>query len=293
MSSEKLSGKFFSTGDGIIADNFYVGNNLTRNADFIEVRNSSSCILSIPKRGLYKARVSNQPFHVFNNQRGGILFPDEKVYYKAITSEVDDLMIILGMDDIKAALEKNYYLKELDHKYLKLELNQGKVSSVVHFIESTLLTARNFPQFRESLLVKSNIKEIATMMVCELIADAVNAIPADSNAIDSLLVRNAEEYIEIEGEKIFTIHELAGKMNTTPRTLQMAFKKHRDYSPMQYLKEQKLYKARKLLLNNKLPQKSIKAAALSAGILDLNRFSTYYQERFGELPSETLKKSRT
>ena len=292
MRSKKLSGKFFSSGDGIISENFYVGNNITRNADFIEVRNSSSVILSIPKSGLYKARLSNQPFQVFNNQQGGIMFPDDMVYYKAITNEVNDLIIIISMEDIEATLKKKYDLKGLVSSYLKLEMKKEEVSSAINFIESTLQLARNFPQLRESLLIKSNIKEIATLMVSDLIANALNAKPATSRSIDSYLVRETEEYIEREAEKIFTIHDLASHLNTTPRTLQMAFKKHRDYSPMQYLKNQKFYKARKLLLSNNSPQLSIKTAAMMAGIPDLSRFSTYYQEKFGELPSETLKKSR-
>ena len=121
---------------------------------------------------------------------GGILLPDKKVYYKAITNEVNDLIIIIHKDDIEATLKKNYNLKGLVSRYLKLEMKEDKVSSTVNFIESTLQTARNFPQLRESLLIQSNIKEIATMMVCDLIADALNTKPATGKSIDSFLVRD-------------------------------------------------------------------------------------------------------
>jgi AraC family ethanolamine operon transcriptional activator len=59
---------------------------------------------------------------------------------------------------------------------------------------------------------------------------------------------------------------------------------------MQFLRERKLMKARKLLINHNSSSMSVKTAAIGAGIYDLNRFSKNYKEMFGELPSETLKK---
>jgi AraC-like DNA-binding protein len=244
----------------------------------------------MPKVGSYTTGISNQPIRKFTNESGGIVLPAENIHYKAISDVIDDLIIIINMDDLKPILDKKYNIVSFKNSFIKLDANSEKVASVRSFIESTLQSARNFPHLRESLLLKTNIKEITILFVADLIADSLKIAPISISNPGSLIVRKAEAYIEHECENIFTIQEIANKLNTTPRTLQIAFKKHREYTPMQFLKERKLYKARKLLLNQKDSNFSIKQAALSAGLLDLNRFSRYYNELFGELPSTTIKK---
>ena len=281
---------FSSSGDGIISKNFFIGNNLTKYLGEIEIQNSSSCILSKPRAGIYETKVSGENFHEFNKHCGGIILPSERILYKAVTEIVDDLMIIISIEDIKPVLEKNYHLISFDNCYLKQEIERPKFLSLISFIESTLKTARNFPYFRESLLLKTNIKEISILMIAEIIAETLQIPPVTSYLPDLMLVRKAEEIIDDECADIFTILELASKLNSNPRSIQIAFKKHRDYSPMQFLRERKLMKARKLLINHNSSSMSVKTAAIGAGVYDLNRFSKYYKEMFGELPSETLKK---
>lgn len=290
VTTKTSSDTFKSFGDGIISNNFYIGNNHTENLDEIEVQNSDACILSIPKVGHYSTKISNQSFHDFTSESGGIILPVDKVLYKANTDIVDDLIIIISMEDLKPILEKNYDIRTIDKRFLKLVIKNEKVSSVRNFIESTLQTAKNFPHIRESLLVKTNLKEIATLLMADLVADSLKIPPITVNSPDSILVKRAEEYIENECGNLFTIQEIANYLFTSPRSLQKAFKRHRDYSPMQFLKNRKLKRAHKLLLTQNSINYTVKQVALSAGILDLNRFSKYYFELFGELPSNTLDK---
>jgi len=101
----------------------------------------------------------------------------------------------------------------------------------------------------------------------------------------------AEEYIDGHCETVFNIQQVADKLFTTPRNIQMAFKKYRSYSPMQFVKSRKLHKAHKNIISSNDPRCTVKEFALGVGIFDLNRFGKYYFEIFGELPSETLKKT--
>ena len=284
---------FSSSGEGIISKNFFIGNNLTKYLGEIEIQNSSSCILSKPQIGKYKTKVLSENFHELNEHCGGIILPAERILYKAVTEIVDDLILMVSIEDLKPVLEKNYHLISFDNYYLKLEMKNEKFLSVINFIESTLQTARNFPHLRESLLLKSNIKEIAILMMAELIADSHKITQVSTYSPDLVLVRKAEELIDGESAAVFSIQEIASKLNTNPRSIQIAFRKHRDYTPMQFLRERKLSKARKLLINHNSSSMSVKAAAIGAGIYDLNRFSKNYKEMFGELPSETLKNIHT
>ncbi len=283
---------FYSTGQGIVSKNFYVGNNLTEGLISIDIKNSESCILSIPKAGRYKATISNKVTKKFSPKTGGIILPSPHVCYEAITNQVDDLIIIIEMKKLKAILIKNYSYSanSLPVSFIRLKKKNKKVLSVVNFIESTLETAKNFPHLRASLLIKSNIEEISALYVADLIAESLK-LPFNfkNTSPDIDLVLKAEELINARAENYFTIREIADSMFTSPRNLQIAFKKHRNYSPMHFLKEKKFHKARKLLLHAKSGS-TIKSIALSAGILDLNRFGMNYKAIYGELPSETIKK---
>ena len=99
---------FSSSGQGIVSKNFYVGNNLTDGLISIAVKNSESCIVSIPKAGRYKATVSENITKKFSPKAGGIILPSPHVCYEAITNQVDDLIIIIEMKKLKNILIKNY-----------------------------------------------------------------------------------------------------------------------------------------------------------------------------------------
>ena len=104
---------------------------------------------------------------------------------------------------------------------------------------------------------------------------------------DIKLLRNVEMLIDANPEIYFSIHEIAEKVNTTPRNLQLIFKKHRNYTPMQFLKERKLHKARLAILNSN-GESLIKQIAFNAGFTDMSSFSRDYRNLFGELPSLTV-----
>ena len=283
---------FYSTGHGIGSKNFYIGNNLTVGLISIEIENSNACLLTIPKEGKYKATLSKQVTENFSPNSGGIILSSQHICYEAITNHIDDLILIIDMKKLKPIFKKNYNydIENLPVTFINLDIKNKKVFSVVNFIESTLESAKNFPHLRESLLIKLNIEEISALYITDLIAEVLN-IPYNfrNTSPDLELVAKAEELIEENPDKYFTIKEIADDTYTSPRNLQVAFKKYRSYSPMNFLKERKFHKARKLILNAQFGT-TIKSIALSAGILDVNRFSMYYKQLFDELPSKTMKR---
>lgn len=80
--------------------------------------------------------------------------------------------------------------------------------------------------------------------------------------------------------------ELCNHLRVSRRTLQYSFESIMGISPSNYIRNVRLNVARKLLLLS--PTEKIQGAALDAGFSHLGRFSKYYHDFFGELPSETL-----
>ncbi|URM26366.1 helix-turn-helix domain-containing protein [Pseudomonas frederiksbergensis] len=80
--------------------------------------------------------------------------------------------------------------------------------------------------------------------------------------------------------------DLCNHLRISRRTLQYSFEDVLGMTPLNYVRSVRLNTARKLLMSS--PQESIQGAALDAGFSHLGRFSKYYQEFFGELPSQTV-----
>ena len=74
------------------------------------------------------------------------------------------------------------------------------------------------------------------------------------------------------------------------RNLTMNFKKFRGCTPGQFLREQRLQVARSELLSSDQEQ-TVSQIAASLGYIHMGEFAKAYRKRFGEKPSETLKRT--
>lgn len=122
---------------------------------------------------------------------------------------------------------------------------------------------------------------------------AVNAGP-DVQAAGQLVpgyVTAAESYAAERLADSLTMSSLAQAAGVSARTLQDGFRKFRGYSPMQYLREQRMLAVRRELLAPS-HSTSVTDIALKWGMNHLGRFSAYYASQFGERPSETLRMAR-
>ncbi|MGQ4598403.1 AraC-like ligand-binding domain-containing protein [Nocardia sp. R6R-6] len=104
-------------------------------------------------------------------------------------------------------------------------------------------------------------------------------------------VRQVLERIEAYPERPFTIEELATDAGVTVRALQKGFHDLLGCSPMAYLREIRLNRAREALINaDPGSGASVTDIALTWGFMHLGRFSVEYRRRFGESPSQTLRR---
>jgi AraC-like DNA-binding protein len=103
-------------------------------------------------------------------------------------------------------------------------------------------------------------------------------------------VKLAEEYMTNHAMHMPSMTEVARASGVSLRTLSGSFKKFRGYSPSAFLRERRLLGIRQHLLNSG-PELTVSQIAYAWGWVSLGIFAKAYKERFGELPSQTLKKS--
>ena len=114
--------------------------------------------------------------------------------------------------------------------------------------------------------------------------------PPAARGIASACVHRAEAYMQAHVEDPMCLADIARAAQVPVRTLLDSFKRFRDHSPMQYLKEMRLELARRRLQRPDAATR-VSAVALDCGFVHLGRFSQAYSRRFGESPSVTLQAS--
>ena len=103
-------------------------------------------------------------------------------------------------------------------------------------------------------------------------------------------VRTVEEYIETNWDKPIDVEAMAAVAGVSARSLFRQFKKDRGYSPADFAKRVRLDRARDMLEQGG-EQASVTQVALKCGFQNPGHFARDFRLTFGELPSETLRRS--
>jgi AraC-like DNA-binding protein len=111
---------------------------------------------------------------------------------------------------------------------------------------------------------------------------------ARDNAIDpDRLVTRVEDLMRACPEEILTVNKLSDRFQVSRQAMRRAFKDTLGVTTCVYIRNWRLARAREGLQQGRFH--SVTEAALHWGFLDFGRFSGYYAQLFGELPSTTLK----
>jgi AraC-like DNA-binding protein len=104
-------------------------------------------------------------------------------------------------------------------------------------------------------------------------------------------VRRAAQYIGAHLDDAMTIGDVAAAAGVADRTLYKHFHEVRGTSPMRYVRDCRFAQVREALLRAG-PRDSVTTIAIRCGFCHLGRFSVEYRKRYGETPSQTLRRGR-
>lgn len=132
-----------------------------------------------------------------------------------------------------------------------------------YVMTSFLLTARS--PYSEKLLVDYNTKDL-----------------------NKSLVRNVMNYIEENIHELPSLAELTSYAKVSARTLQLAFKRYLNMSPMQYAQKVRIQRAHEDIKNARYTNEKITDIAMKWGFYNPGRFAQLYKGHYGCSPRETL-----
>lgn len=104
-------------------------------------------------------------------------------------------------------------------------------------------------------------------------------------------VRTAVEIIEAEADLPLTLSSIAARCHVSTRSLQQGFRRHLGTSPMAYLREVRLRRAHQTLVHSDPQAVTVASVAYQWGFSNLGRFAAAHAARYGETPTETLRRT--
>jgi AraC-like DNA-binding protein len=124
-----------------------------------------------------------------------------------------------------------------------------------------------------------------------LFPDVAARLGASKSDCGPAVIRRARDYIMEHAADPLELTRLASDLGITMRVMQENFQRHYGFSPRDLVLQCRLELARQQLLMPG-PAVTVTSAALDSGFTNLDHFATKYREKFGELPSETLRTAR-
>jgi len=113
-----------------------------------------------------------------------------------------------------------------------------------------------------------------------------------SVSISPGFIKRAEDFMTASVEEPVTMRDVAIHVGVSLRSLYAGFERYRNMSPKSFLRNKRLELVRQDLLEASLSgkPKTVTTIALARGFSHLGHFTRGYQQKYGELPSDTLKR---
>lgn len=161
------------------------------------------------------------------------------------------------------------------------------VSALDHLRETV---ASDLDAEQSPLVVGAAQRYIAASMLATF-PNTAGMEPAARDRRDStpVLLRRAIAFIEDNADTDISLADIAGAVYVTPRALQYMFRKHRDCTPMEYVRRVRLHQAHLDLITGNHTTATVGDVARRWGFGHLGRFAVYYRQHYGQSPNVTLR----
>lgn len=137
-------------------------------------------------------------------------------------------------------------------------------------------------------------EEIAWAIAGNLITTLATGADTEPRRMRSPRFRLSEaslDYIACHPGQMLRVSDVADAVGTSERTLRRAFRERFGVSTKEYLKARQLRAARRELSRLSPDQVQVREVALRWGFWHSSQFAQDYRRAFGELPSDTLRRS--
>ncbi len=174
----------------------------------------------------------------------------------------------------------------------EMDLSEGHGRSLAQYI---LLAVRDLDQANAMVWPELTMIAFQNFVITALLMAQPHNFTAALDRLDQHVaprdVKRAIEFIHANLAAPITMQDIVAITGVPGRTLFKHFRDYKGTAPMQYLRNARFEQVRRGLAAAD-PEASVTRIAMEAGFMHMGRFAIDYRRRFGECPSETLKRSR-
>ena len=174
----------------------------------------------------------------------------------------------------------------------RMALDGSQIEPWRRLIELLVSEAAHDSGMLASPAARSNLEQ---MLVSALLFGQSNSLSDElrrpTPPLAPYYVRRAEEYIHAHAGEQVSIADVAEHAGVSISALYSGFKNFRDTSPAALLKSIRLQRVRAELLEGASRDETVTGVAMRWGFTHLGHFTAAYKHKFGEAPSQTLRRS--
>lgn len=233
--------------------------------------------------------------YTIGSGRGGVLNPDVET---SMIWEADCAQLLVQIDrrTLNRLARRHFGLPDehIVHFIGAGDLSQGKARSVLDLLLYIIREAElgNVVIGTDSMLARQ-LEETLILGLLEYMPNSLHGNEVRTGrgrGPAPRLVRQAESYMEAHLTEPVTVSEICEAVGTSLRSLQTAFRTHRDRTPLEVLRDMRLERAW-IALSNPNADTRVTDVATDWGFFHLGRFAEQYRRKFGCTPVETLRQS--
>jgi AraC-like DNA-binding protein len=173
---------------------------------------------------------------------------------------------------------------------LAMDVGHGSGQNFARYL---LLAAMDFKRAGATRWNSIPISEFEDFIISKLMMSHAHSYLAALRRTDKSIaprdMKRAIDYLQSNLGSPIRIADVAAACGIAGRTLFKHFEDYRGMSPMRYLRNARFEKVREALACAQ-PEESVTEIAMTWGFSHMGRFSIEYRKRFGERPSETLRR---
>lgn len=249
-------------------------------------------LLQFPLSGSVWLKIGNQ--EVFSTPELGSVFSPTVPCVFTMNSNAAQLMMKIPRE----AME-NHLVALLDrHLTEPLEFNgamdftqkpHAQLRNLMNIIVADIEAGSPF--LSSPLIAQETRNLILTSMLKLQPSNYSNRLAEPVSAAAPRSVRVAEDFIRANAHRAVSITELAKVSGVSARALQFGFRRFRNRTPLEFLRQVRLENINKELLTDG-GNRTIAQIARRWGVVHLGNFSRDYAAKFNEKPSETFRRRK-
>lgn len=168
----------------------------------------------------------------------------------------------------------------------------GVAASLAHLISTTCIDIQKGGDgFRHARVIDATERMFGQLLLAAIPHDQPAKRQVACGTVKPYYIRRVEDYLRANSDDPIAISDMLRVSGVSARSLHAGFRRYSNDTPLSYLKKLRLERAR-TALSHADEDRSVTEVAFEVGFTHLSKFARDYRERFGETPSETLRRAR-